>query len=119
VIRRELAAAEDMRVEVRRPNGGNPKLEVRSAKQIRITEMEENSKGVKREMAAGRFAGAGFPALHFSSFGIVSDFEIRISNLTQGFGFRYSSFEFLACYQHEERLRAHLRVRAVASVREE
>jgi hypothetical protein len=76
-----------------------------------MTEMEETSKGDKREMVAGGFGGAVFRALFFSSFGIVSDFEIRISNLTQGFGFRYSSFEFSASHQHEDRLEEDIRVR--------
>jgi hypothetical protein len=62
---------------------------IRSSKHIRMTEMQEHSKRFERDMPAGRFAGAVFRALFFSNFGIVSDFEIRISDL-----FRISEFGF-------------------------
>jgi hypothetical protein len=45
-------------------NGGDPNFEANPNGR-----RGENSKGVKREMPAGRFAGAVFRALFFSNFG--------------------------------------------------
>jgi hypothetical protein len=69
----------------------NSKLEIRSSKQMRMTERGK-FETIKREAPPVRLAGAGFRTLLSSSFEFVSDFGIRDSNLNRDFGIRISNF---------------------------
>jgi len=84
-VKRGKSASQNSKLET---SLGNSKSEARNPKQVRMTEMEGNPKRFERNVPEGRFAGAVFRALFFSSFGIVSDFVIRFSDLDNGFGFQ-------------------------------
>ncbi len=109
----------------RRRRGKNPKFEARNSKQIRMADLaasaklenpkfefrnkfecskENNSKRWHREMSAGQFAHPVFRALLLSSFGFVSDFDIRTSGLPRGAKIRHSKSEIRANAnpRHEE-----------------